>query len=79
MIATGGKHPTWYSISRAAKQIKAEVLFLQDEEDELTPLKDVQPIIQKHYPNFHFVISKGFGHRWVYKDPQSITAIMNFL
>lgn len=79
MIATGGKHPTWYSISRAAKQIKAEVLFLQDEEDLLTPLKDVEPIIQQHYPNFHFVISKGFGHRWIYKDQQSVNAIMNFL
>lgn len=79
MIATGGKHPTWYSISRASKQIKAEVLFLQDEEDLLTPLQDVQPIIQQYYPNFHFVISKGFGHRWIYKDPQSVNAIMNFL
>jgi len=79
MIKTGGKHPTWYSIGRAAKQIKAEVLFLQDEEDLLTPLKDVEPIIQQHYPNFHFVISKGFGHRWIYKDQQSVDAIMNFL
>lgn len=79
MIAKGGKHPSWYSISRAAKQIKAEVLLLQDEEDPLTPLKDVEPIMQQHYPNFHFVISKGFGHRWIYKDPQSLNAIINFL
>lgn len=79
MIETGGKHPTWYSINRAAKQIKAKVLFLQDEEDELTPLNDVQPIIDRGYSNFQFVISKGFGHRWIYKDPQSINAIMNFL
>jgi esterase/lipase len=79
MIATGGKHPSWYSISRASENIKAGVLFLQDEEDALTPLSDVKPIMNKNYPNFHFVISKGFGHRWIYKDPSSVSAIINFL
>jgi pimeloyl-ACP methyl ester carboxylesterase len=75
----GGKPPGWYSISRAAKNIKAQVLFLQDTNDEMTPLSDVEPIMEKNYPNFHFIISEGLGHRRIYRDNKSLKAIIDFL
>jgi pimeloyl-ACP methyl ester carboxylesterase len=73
------KPPSWYSVSRAAAHIKAQVLFLQDKQDLLTPLADVEPIVQKNYPNFRFIISDGLGHRKIYKDKSSLQAIVDFL
>lgn len=73
------KPPEWYSVSRAAAAIKAQVLFLQDKNDTLTPLSDVEPIINKAYPNFKFIISEGLGHSKIYRDAGTVNAIIRFL
>ena len=74
-----GKPLAWYSVARASANIKAQVLFLQDKLDMQTPYADVEPIIQKAYPNFRFVISEGLGHRRIYKDASTLKTIMEFL
>jgi pimeloyl-ACP methyl ester carboxylesterase len=74
-----GKPTEWYSIARAAENIKASVLFLQDEDDDMTPLKDVEPIIRRNYSNFRFMITKGLGHRRIYRDNKCSKAIIEFL
>jgi alpha-beta hydrolase superfamily lysophospholipase len=74
-----GKPLSWYSVARAAENIKAQVLFLQDKQDLQTPYADVAPIMKKGYPNFRFVISDGLGHRRIYKDSGSIKSILEFL
>jgi esterase/lipase len=71
--------PSWYSVSRAAAHIRAQVLFLQDKQDQLTPLADIEPIIEKAYPNFRFVLSEGLGHRNIYKDKRTLQVITDFL
>jgi hypothetical protein len=45
----------------------------------MTPLSDVKPIMDKNYPNFHFIISEGLGHRRIYRDNKSLKAIIDFL
>jgi pimeloyl-ACP methyl ester carboxylesterase len=79
LTALGGNPPEWYSILRASVNIKAQVLFLQDKHDEMTPLSDVKPLMEKNYPNFHFLISEGLGHRRIYRDNGSVKAILEFL
>ncbi|HMD01308.1 MAG TPA: hypothetical protein VKH37_14210, partial [Ferruginibacter sp.] len=80
MITTvGGRSPGWYSVSRAATHIRAQVLFLQDKDDLMTPISDVEPIMKKNYPNFRFVISEGLGHRRIYRDNHSFKEIMEFV
>ena len=80
LIRNMGEKPSgWYSIARAAEHIKAQVLFLQDKDDDITPLSDVKPIINKNYPNFHFVISEGLGHGRIYRDTQSLKRVIDFL
>ena len=74
-----GYKPEWFSVRRIAEHIKADVLWLQDKNDELTPYSDVLPIIEKNYPNFHFIISEGLGHRRIYRDNKSFKAIIDFL
>ena len=73
-----GHPPQWFSMSRIAKNIKAEVLWLQDKDDHMTPLSDVEPIIKENYPNFNFLISEGLGHRRIYRDNNSHRAIIKF-
>ena len=75
----GGRPPQWYSISRAADKVQAEVLFLQDKNDHMTPLSDVEPIILKNHPNFRFVISEGLGHRRIYRDSRTLQVVLEFL
>ena len=79
IVKTGNKPSSWYSVSRAAENIKAQVLFLQDKRDVLTPLSDVEPIMAKNYPNFRFVVSDGLGHRNIYQDKSSLRLITEFL
>ncbi len=74
----GGHPPEWFSVARAAQHINAKVLWLQDEEDQMTPIKDVRPIIEKKHPNFQFRISQGLGHRRIYRDNHSFKAIIDF-
>ena len=75
-----GTHPaSWYSITRAAPHIRAQVLFLQDKQDNMTPYSDVLPLMEKDYPNFRFIISDGLGHRRIYRDNASVKAILEFL
>lgn len=75
----GGNMPNWYSVSRAAPNIKAQVLFLQDKNDHMTPLSDVKPIMEQNYPNFRFVITEGLGHRRIYRDNKVKKEIIEFL
>lgn len=75
----GGKPSTWYSVVRAASNIRARVLVMQDLQDPLTPIKDLQPLMEQHYPNVQFIITEGLGHRRIYRDANSVKQIMEFL
>ena len=70
---------SWYSLRRALHQVHADILWLQDEEDKITPLEDVLPVREDQHPNVEFVITKGLGHRKIYRDPAVIARIVDFL
>ncbi|HVG13562.1 MAG TPA: hypothetical protein VM935_01340, partial [Chitinophagaceae bacterium] len=76
--AKSGHAPGWFSISRIAPLLKARVLWFQDKDDLMTPLKDVLPIMDKKFPNFQFIISEGLGHRRIYRDNKTFKAILAF-
>lgn len=71
--------PEWYSIRRAANNIKAEVLWIHDEEDEQTPWSDADKVMQDAHPNFQFLVTKGLGHRKIYRDNKVKKAVFEFL
>lgn len=75
----GGNPATWFSVARAAQHIKAQVLWLHDEEDDMTPIRDIEPVMKKAYPNFRFHITKGLGHRRIYRDKDVMSEIIDFL
>lgn len=71
--------PEWYSVRRAAHQIKAEVLWVHDEDDEITPWTDAEKVRQDAHPNFQFMLTKGLGHRRIYRDSKVRKAVIDFL
>jgi len=73
-------HPfSWYSLRRALNHIQAGILYLQDEDDRITPLKDALLVRKDGHPNISWVITKGLGHRKIYKDPEIMGKIVDFL
>ena len=80
LVTQIGGHPAeWYSIHRAVKNIKAEILWLHDEDDLQTPLNDALRVKNENWPNITFIISKGLGHRKIYRDPQTVKTIVDFV
>jgi pimeloyl-ACP methyl ester carboxylesterase len=80
LITSIGGHPAeWYSIRRAIKNIKATVLWLHDEDDQETPIIDALKVKRENFPNVTFIITKGLGHRRIYRDPKVMQAIVDFL
>jgi alpha-beta hydrolase superfamily lysophospholipase len=69
----------WYSVRRAAHHIKAEVLWIHDEEDEQTPWSDAEKVMQDGHPNFQFMVTRGLGHRKIYRDNKVKKAVFDFL
>jgi pimeloyl-ACP methyl ester carboxylesterase len=73
-------HPlAWYSLRRAIPRIKADILYVQDEEDPVAPAKNAQEIRQEGRPNLRFLFTSGLGHRKLYKDREIIEQVVDFL
>lgn len=79
IFSVSGQHPAWYSIRRAIKNITASVLWVHDEEDTITPIKDVLKVKEDNHPHVQFLLTKGLGHQKIYRDKTVKSAIINFL
>jgi alpha-beta hydrolase superfamily lysophospholipase len=67
------------SISKAAPHIKAQVLWIHDEDDEITPWRDAQKIQEAGYPNFRFILTQNLGHRKIYRDNKVKKTVFDYL
>jgi pimeloyl-ACP methyl ester carboxylesterase len=74
-----GKLPEHFSVRRAMHHINAQVLWVHDEQDDITPIKDALKVQADHHQNIQFLFTKGQGHRKIYKDPEVINAVVEFL
>jgi predicted alpha/beta hydrolase family esterase len=73
-----GHWPSHFSIKRVAAQLPAEILWVHDEDDDMTPLSDTEPVQKANYPHIRFMITKGLGHRRIYRDTEVSRIILNF-
>lgn len=80
-LITGiGGHPAeWYSIRRAIRNIKAKVLWIHDDNDQQTPIRDALMVKEDDRPNVIFIITSGLGHRRIYRDRKIMQEILDFL
>lgn len=74
-----GKETAWFSIRRAMNNINARVLWIHDEDDDVTPLSDALKVKEENHSNIEFVITKGLGHRKIYHDPGIKKRVTEFL
>lgn len=73
-------HPlAWYSLRRAIARVQVNILYVQDEEDPITPVKNAKEIRQEGHPNLRFLFTSGLGHRKLYKDREIIEQVVDFL
>ncbi len=74
-----GKKTAWFSMRRAMHHIKASVLWIHDEEDDITPCADALKVQEDNLPNIKFVLTKGLGHRKIYHDARVKNMVTEFL
>ena len=74
-----GHHFDWYSLRRALKDIHGQVLYLQDKDDRITPLKEALDVQKDEHPNIRFVFTSGLGHRRIAKDPEVMDQVLDFI
>jgi hypothetical protein len=75
----GNKPSEWYSASRAVENLKAKILWCHDEDDPMTPWADAKKVMDKKHYNIEFIVTKGLGHRRIYRDNKVSKAIIEFL
>jgi pimeloyl-ACP methyl ester carboxylesterase len=73
-----GVSPDHYSIRRAIRNIKARILWFHDEDDELTPIEDALRVREDNHPHVEFVITKGLGHRKIYRENMVVKRTVDF-
>ena len=48
--------------------MKAKILWVHDEDDDITPWDDALKVKERKFSQYRFVITKGLGHRKIYGD-----------
>ncbi|MFT3702474.1 MAG: alpha/beta hydrolase [Agriterribacter sp.] len=74
-----GISPEQASINSIIKNIHANILWLHDTDDDVTPWSDAEKIKEAGFSNIEFVVSSGLGHRRIYRDPETVNRIIHFL
>ncbi len=74
-----GVSPEYLSIRRAMRNISADVLWMHDKQDDVTPFHDVEKVKNDNHHHIKFIISDGLGHRKIYRDRHTINHIIQFL
>jgi alpha-beta hydrolase superfamily lysophospholipase len=75
----GGYPVKWYSIKRAMKNITANILWIHDEDDDITPFSDALKVKEAGFKNIKFIVTKGLGHRNIYRDKSVQKKVTDFL
>jgi pimeloyl-ACP methyl ester carboxylesterase len=79
ILEIGGVPPDHYSIRRAMHNINGDILWFHDEDDDMTPLADALKVKDDSHAHIEFVITKGLGHRRIYRDNQVFKQAIEFL
>lgn len=79
IFSLSGKPTEWFSIRRAMHNIHASVLWVHDEDDDVTPWADAEKVKQDNHRNINFVITSGLGHQKIYRDETIKNKVIKFL
>jgi alpha-beta hydrolase superfamily lysophospholipase len=75
-----GGHPfSWFSLRRAIGHVQAPILYCQDEDDLVIPAAGAHRVEQDRHSHVRFLFTSGLGHRNIYKAPEMLDKVMEFL
>ena len=73
-----GRKTEWFSLNRAVKNIAVPILWIHDEEDDITPYADITPSRKGNLSNIDFFITSGLGHKKIYRNEMIIKKTLAF-
>jgi len=79
IIERTGNPPTYFSVRRAMNHISASVMWVHDEDDDITPISDVLKVKRDNPSNVKFIFTKDLGHRKIYRDEGVMDSVVDFL
>jgi len=79
IFEVSGKETVWFSMRRAMDNINASILWVHDEDDDITPWADALKVKEDNHPNIKFVVTKGLGHNKIYHDADVKNMVKAFL
>lgn len=79
IFSMSGQKAEWFSVSRAIRHLKASVLWVHDQDDDVTPLSDAEKVRQANHQHVRFSITSGLGHHQVYRHPDVVKQVAEFL
>jgi Serine aminopeptidase, S33 len=74
-----GRPAGYYSIPRASAQVQASILWVHDENDEVTPIADLRALMTARPANIDFLITQQLGHRKIYRNAAVMQSVIDFL
>ncbi len=78
ILEKSGRPTEWFSIRRAIKKFPGQILWIHDEDDDITPIADALKVKYDAPANVQFIITKNLGHRRIYKDAHIVQQVVNF-
>ena len=79
IMEKSGRPAEWFSVRRAVKNFHSTILWVHDEEDEITPFTDALKVKEEEHPHIQFLITKGLGHQKIYRDETVKKRVIDFL
>jgi pimeloyl-ACP methyl ester carboxylesterase len=80
LILEKSGHPTsFYSVKRIVPKLENKILWVHDKNDKITPLSDMEPLMNDQLSHVEFIITEGFGHSRIYKEKEVIGSVIAFL
>jgi len=79
ILEKAGKPQEYLSVRHAMNQINASVLWVHDEEDDITPIGDVLNVQKDNHANIKFIFTKGLGHRKIYRDEEVVKQVVEWV
>jgi pimeloyl-ACP methyl ester carboxylesterase len=79
ILKRSGREAAHHSIRRAVGSIPGKILWIHDENDDVTPVEDALKVKNDGHPHLEFVITSGLGHRRIYKDEAICKQVVQFL
>jgi len=67
-----------FSVRRALRQVRANILWIHDLDDDVTPWRDAEQVKSENHSTIQFINTTGLGHRRIYKDPIVAKQVVEF-